>query len=117
MKEASYLTRRWKGWCEMVKTELGDSPKVDVVTLSVKFYKPYADELAAKGTVAVARVAEWVKGFEGVGVERVSMYELKLLNVPWEKILKIKGAIKQKIVTELGWQDEPSNVVSFTIDA
>ena len=42
----------------MVKTELGDSPKVDVVTLSVKFYKPYADELAAKGTVAVARVAE-----------------------------------------------------------
>ena len=89
---------------------------MDNVTLSVEFYKRYADELAAKGTVAVARVAEWVKGFEGVEVERVSMYELKLLNVPREKILKIKGAIKQKIVDEFGWQDEPSNVVSFTIE-
>lgn len=88
----------------------------DSVTLSVEFYKPYADGLAAKGTVAVARMVEWVKEFDGVSVERVSMYELKLLNVPREKILKIKGAIKQKIVDELGWQDEPSNVVSFTIE-
>lgn len=89
----------------------------DEVTLSVEFYKPYADELVAKGTSAVARVAEWVKGFWGVRVERVSMYELKLLNVPREKVLEVKGLIKEKIVTELGWQDEPSNVVSFTIDA
>lgn len=89
----------------------------DEVTLLVEFYKPYADGLAAEGTVAVARVAEWVKGFDGVRVERVSMYELKLLNVPREKILKIKGAIKQKVVDELGWQDEPSNVVSFTIES
>lgn len=88
----------------------------DSVTLSVEFYKPYADGLAAKGTLAVSRVAEWVKGFDGVEVERVSMYELKLLNVPREKTLKIKGAIKQRIVDELGWQDEPSNVVSFTIE-
>ena len=57
-----------------------------------------------------------MKGFEDVGVERVSLYELRLLNVPREKILKIKGAIKQKIVDELGWQEEPSNVVSFTIE-
>lgn len=85
----------------------------DVVTISVKFYKRYADELAAKGTVAVARVAEWVTGFEGMRIERVSMYELKLLNVPRERILEIKGAIKEKIVDEFGWQDEPSNVVSF----
>lgn len=88
----------------------------DSVTLSVEFYKPYADGLAAKGTLAVSWVAEWVKGFGGVSVERVSMYELKLLNVPREKILKIKGAIKQKVVDELGWQEEPSNVVSFTIE-
>ena len=86
------------------------------MTISVKFYKRYADELAAKGTVAVVRVAEWVKGFGGVGIERVSLYELKLLNVRREKILKIKGAIKQKVVDELSWQDEPSNVVSFTIE-
>lgn len=85
--------------------------------LLVRFYKPYADELAAKGTVVVARVAEWVKGFEGVGVERVSPYELKLQNVPREMILKIKEAIKLKVVDELGWQDEPSNVVSFTIES
>ena len=94
-----------------------DISKVDDMMLSVKFYKRYADELAARGTVAVARVAEWVKGFESVGVERVSLYELKLLNVPREKILKIKGAIKQKVVDELGWQEEPSNVVSFTIES
>ena len=93
-----------------MKTEVG------YVSLSVEFYKPYADGLAAKGTVAVVRVAEWVKGFEDVGVERVSLYELRLLNVPRAKILKIKGAIKQKIVDELGWRDEPSNVVSFTIE-
>ena len=101
----------------MIKKKQGyDISKVDRLTLSVEFYKPYADGLAAKGTDAVARVEEWVKGFEGVGVERVSMYELKLLNVPREWILKIKGAIKQKIVDELGWKDEPSNVVSFTIE-
>ena len=86
------------------------------MAISVKFYKRYADELAAKGTIAVARVAEWVKGFEGVDVERVSLYELKLANVPREKILKIKGMIRQKVVDELGWQEEPSNVVSFTIE-
>ena len=85
------------------------------MTISVKFYKRYADELAAKGTDAVARVAEWAKGFGGVGVEQVSLYELKLLNVPREKILKIKETIKQKIVDEFGWQDESSNVVSFKI--
>lgn len=85
------------------------------MTLFVEFYKPYADELAEKGTVAVSRVAEWMKGFEGVDVERVSMYELKLLNVPREKILEIKGVIKEKIVDELGWQDEPSNVVRFAV--
>ena len=101
----------------MVEMELGiGSSEVDNVTISVEFYKRYADALAAKGTVAVARVAEWVKGFEGVGVERVSMCELKLLNVPRERILKIKETIKEKIVNELGWQDEPSNVVSFTIE-
>ena len=101
----------------MMKKKQGhDISKVDHLTLSVGFYKRYADELAAKGTLAVARVAEWVKGFGCVGIERVSMYELKLLNVPREKILKIKGAIKQKIVDELGWQEEPSNVVSFTIE-
>lgn len=87
-----------------------------MLTMQITFWHPFADELAAKGTNAVARVAEWVKEFDGVSVERVSMYELKLLNVPREKILKIKGAIKQKIVDELGWQDEPSNVVSFTIE-
>lgn len=101
----------------MIQTKRGhDIPKVGGGILSVEFYKPYADELAAKGTVAVARMVEWVKEFDGVSVERVSMYELKLLNVPREKILKIKGVIKQKIVDELGWQDEPSNVVSFTIE-
>ena len=89
--------------------------KEDVVEMHVKFWEPYAVQMAAKNVDVVAHVPGWLPKIDGMAVERVSPYEVLLHRVPSARTLDIRERVKSGVVHEFGWKEEPSNVVSVGV--
>ena len=85
--------------------------------MQVKFWEPYAVRMAAKDIDVIERVLSWLPKIGGMAVERLSPYEIRLHRVPSARMHEIKLAVKARVVDELGWKDEPSNVVSVGVVA
>ena len=85
----------------------------DLKEMFVKFWVPYAAELADKDVDVIERVPAWLPKISGMTIEQVSPYEVRLHRVPSERALEIKAKVKAKVVDELGWREEPSHVVSI----
>lgn len=88
--------------------KMGDN---DLVEMYVKFWEPYAVEMAAKGVDVIERALAWLPKIGGMTVEQVSPYELLLHRVPRGRAGYIRRDVKAGVVKELGWTEEPSNVV------
>ena len=89
----------------------------DLVEMYVKFWEPYAVQVAAKGIDAIERVPAWLPKINGMSVEQLSPYEMLLHRVPRARVLDIKRTIKARVIDELGWREEPSHVVGIGIVA
>ena len=87
----------------------------DLVEVYVKFWEPYAVRMAAKDIDVVERVPDWMPKVSGMTIEQVSPYEVLLHRVPSERVLEIGEIVKARVVDELGWEEEPSNVVSIGV--
>lgn len=95
------------------RRENEERAKLDLLEMFVKFWKPYAVQMAEKGVDVVKRAQKWLPRIKTMSVEVVSSYELRLHCVPRANVLEIKQSIKGGVVHELGWSDEPSHVVSI----
>ena len=87
----------------------------DRVEMHVKFWEPYAVQMAAKDVDVIAHVPGWLPKIGGMTVEQVSPYEVLLHRVPGTRTLDIRESVKSGVVREFGWKDEPSNVVSVGV--
>ena len=85
----------------------------DLVEMFVKFWEPYAAEMAAKDVDVIEHVPAWLPKINGMTVEQVSPYEVLLHRVPSARALEIRGIVKERVVDEFGWDEEPSNVVGI----
>lgn len=85
----------------------------DLVEMYVKFWEPYAAEMAVKDVDVIERVPAWLPKISGMTIEQLSPYEVLLHRVPRTSAGEIRAKIKAKIVDELGWEEEPSHVVSI----
>lgn len=85
----------------------------DLVEMYVKFWEPYAVQMAAKDIDVIERVPAWLPKISGMKVEKVSPYEILLHRVPRSRAGDIKLNVKSRVGDELGWKDEPSSVVSI----
>lgn len=94
---------------------MGESNKEDLVEMHVKFWEPYAVEMAAKGVDVIEHVPGWLPKIGGMIVEQVSPYEILLHRVPRVRVSDIRLKVKAKVVDEFGWKEEPSNVVSVGV--
>ena len=61
---------------------MGENNKEDIVEMHVKFWEPYAVEMAAKGVDVIEHVPGWLPKIGGMIVEQVSPYEILLHRVP-----------------------------------
>ena len=50
--------------------------KDDSVEMYVKFWEPYAVDMAAQGVDVIEHVPGWLPKFDGMTVEQVSPYEI-----------------------------------------
>ena len=91
------------------------TPDEDVVEMHVKFWEPYAVEMAAKGVDVIEHVPGWLPKISGMAVEQVSPYEVLLHRVPSAHVSDVRLRVKTKVVDEFGWKEEPSNVVSVGV--
>ncbi len=89
--------------------------KEDLVEMHVKFWEPYAVQMAAKDVDVIAHVPGWLPKIDGMTVEQVSPYEVLLHRVPSAHVLEIREIVKARVVDEFGWREEPSNVVSVGV--
>ena len=89
--------------------------KEDLVEMYVKFWEPYAVEMAAQGVDVIEHVPGWLPKIDGMTVEQVSPYEVLLHRVPSEHTSDVRLKVKAKVVDEFGWKEEPSNVVSIGV--
>ena len=89
--------------------------KNDLVEMYVKFWEPYAVQMAAKNIDVVERVPVWLPEVSGMTAEQVSPYEVLLHRVPCVHVSDIKLTVKARGVDEFGWKEEPSNVVSIGV--
>ncbi len=96
---------------------MGENDEDDLVEMCVKFWEPYAVDMAAKNIDVIARVPAWLPRINGMTVEQVSPYEVLLHRVPRARTLDIRGIVKARVVDELGWDEEPSNVVGIEVAA
>lgn len=87
----------------------------EFVEMYVKFWEPYAVRMAAKDVDVIERVSAWLPKISGMTVEQVSPYELLLHRVPRARVLEISRIVKERVVDEFGWEEEPSNVVSIGV--
>lgn len=87
----------------------------DLVEMHVKFWEPYAVQMADKGVNAIEHALGWLPKIGGMIVEQVSPYEILLHRVPRERVSDIRLKVKAKVVDEFGWKEEPSNVVSVGV--
>ena len=87
----------------------------ELVEMFVKFWEPYAVEMAAKGIDVIEHVPGWLPKIDGITVEQVSPYEVLLHRVPCAHALDVRLRVKAKVVDEFGWKEEPSNVVSIGV--
>jgi len=92
-----------------------DCSEDSLVEMYVKFWEPYAKQKAAKGVDVVKHVPDWLPTINGMTVERVSAFEVRLHHVPRGSVLMIREAVKGRVVDELGWTEEPSHVVTIGI--
>ena len=83
--------------------------------MHVKFWEPYAKRMAAKGVDVIERALTWLPKINGMTIEHVSSVEVLLHNVPGDRILRIREAVKGGVVDEFGWAEEPSCVVSVGV--
>ena len=79
----------------------------------VRFWEPYAVQVMARDIDVIERVTEWLPEISGMVAEQVSPYEVLLHRVPRAHVLEIREIVKARVVDELGWNEEPSNVVSI----
>ena len=87
----------------------------DLIEMYVKFWEPYAVQMAAKGVDVIAHVPGWLPKISGMMVEQVSPYEILLHRVPRACVSDVRLKVKAKVVDEFGWKDEPSNIVSIGV--
>ena len=85
----------------------------ELIEMFVKFWVPYAAEMADKGVDVIKRVPAWLPKISGMTIEQVSPYEVLLHRVPRTYAGEIRAKVKAKVVDELGWTEEPSHVVSI----
>lgn len=91
------------------------TPDEDVVEMHVKFWEPYAVEMAVKGVDVIEHVPSWLPKISGMTVEQVSPQEVLLHRVPSAHVSDVRLRVKAKVVDEFGWKEEPSNVVSVGV--
>ncbi len=89
--------------------------KENKVEMHVKFWEPYAVQMAAKDVDVIEHVPGWLPKVDGMTVEQVSPYEVLLHRVPCARVLEIREIVKARVVDEFGWRDEPSSVVSVGV--
>ena len=89
--------------------------KEDVVEMHVKFWEPYAVQMADKDVDVIEHVPGWLPKIDGMTVEQVSPYEILLHRVPSAHVSDVRLRVKAKVVDEFGWKEEPSNVVSVGV--
>ena len=94
---------------------MGENNREDLVEMHVKFWEPYAVEMAAKGVDVIEHVPGWLPKISGMTVEQVSPYEVLLHRVPSAHVSDVRLRVKAKVVDEFGWKEEPSNVVSVGV--
>ena len=94
---------------------MGENNREDLVEMHVKFWEPYAVEMAAKGVDVIEHVPRWLPKIDGMTVEQVSPYEILLHRVPSAHVSDVRLRVKAKVVDEFGWKEEPSNVVSVGV--
>lgn len=94
---------------------MGENNKEDLVEMRVKFWEPYAVQMAAKGVDVIEHVPGWLPKIDGMTVEQVSPYEMLLHRVPSAHVSDVRLRVKAKVVDEFGWKEEPSNVVSVGV--
>lgn len=87
----------------------------DLVEMHVKFWEPYAVQMAAKGVDVIEHVQGWLPKISGMTVEQVSPYEVLLHRVPSAHVSDVRLKVKTKVVDEFGWKELPSNVVSVGV--
>lgn len=85
----------------------------DLVEMYVKFWEPYAAEMADKDVDVIERVPAWLPKISGMTIEQLSPYEVLLHRVPRTCAGDIRAKVKAQVVDELGWTEEPSHVVSI----
>ena len=85
--------------------------RLDPLEMFVKFWEPYADQMAEKGIDVLGCVPTWLPKIRGMTVERLTQRELRLHSVPRYLVTEVKQSIKSGVVDELGWPEEPSHVV------
>ena len=88
-----------------------DRRRLDPLEMFVKFWEPYAVQMAEKGVDVLGRVPAWLPKISGMTVERRTQRELRLHSVPRYLVTEVKQSIKSGVVDELGWTEEPSHVV------
>ena len=87
--------------------------KLNPLEMFVKFWEPYAVQMAEKGVDVLGRVPAWLPKISGMTVERLTSCELRIYSVPRSLVSEVKQSIKSGVVHELGWTEEPSHVVSI----
>lgn len=81
----------------------------------VTFWEPYAVQVMARDIDVIERVRAWLPKIDGMTVEPLSPYEVRLHRVPRARTLEIRGGVKARVVDELGWNEEPSHVVGIGV--
>ena len=89
----------------------------ELMEMYVKFWEPYAVQMAARDVDVVKRVPDWLPTIDGMVAEQVSPYEMLLHRVPRARMLDVRERVKGGVVDDLGWKDEPSNVVDVGVVA
>ena len=87
----------------------------NLVEMHVKFWEPYAVQMAAKDVDVIEHVPGWLPKIDGMTVEQVSPYEILLHRVPSAHVSDVRLRVKAKVVDEFGWKEEPRNVVSVGV--
>ena len=85
----------------------------DLIEMYVKFWEPYAADMADKDVDVIERVPAWLPKISGMTIEQASPYEMLLHRVPRRYAGEIRAKVKAKVVEELGWTEEPSHVVGI----
>ena len=76
--------------------------KEDLVEMHVKFWEPYAVQMASKGVDVIEHVPGWLPKISGMTVEQVSAYEVLLHRVPSAHVSDVRLRVKTKVVDEFG---------------